>query len=359
MTEPHEDSDWVFSPIVFEEFDYLEYTEVSTTTPGLISQNQTSIVQLLIQACLDGSLQVADILISYGVNLEARHSYHMMTPLLVAFQEGHLCLALHLIILGADVTAVDRFGNTTLHYICNSGIKTENTACVLKLLIERGANVNIAGSFGATPLHITARDGWVEGGRVLLEAGVHPGGISYTNYVSMMHYGITPLLFAVKRRNEVFVQMLVEKGANVNESDGERNTPLHCIARFKTGSNIAAILLRAGADMTIRNSRLKTPYDIARDNKCVKVLAVFEAASTSAQIQTPLVFSFSIPPRQRSLPRLPLRRVPNFSTSPTITITTPAQVRNPTPTSSRISSEDEYEDQEASEDDYDYDYDEE
>lgn len=94
----------------------------------------------------------------------------------------------HLIDLGVDVNAKDRFGWTPLHYAARkkspAADPSLSTACV-KLLIDAGAEVNAKDKDGVTPMHrIVFESPWnLEMIEVLLAAGAKPTDI-FCNFVN-------------------------------------------------------------------------------------------------------------------------------------------------------------------------------
>ena len=95
--------------------------------------------------------------------------------------------------------------------------------------------------------------------------------------------GVTALHSAVRFRNPAAVEALLKYGANVNQAC-KRNgsTPLHR-AVTSTGApqtagkqaeakEIVAILLRYGADPTLKNKLGKIPADYVRDAEILKLL---------------------------------------------------------------------------------------
>jgi tankyrase len=88
--------------------------------------------------------------------------------------------------------------------------------------------------------------------------------------------GVTPLHHAVRFRSPAAVETLLEHGAVVNQACTRTgSTPLHravtstgapgTAGKFEEARSIIAILLRFGADGSIKNKQGKRPADYVRD----------------------------------------------------------------------------------------------
>lgn len=75
--------------------------------------------------------------------------------------------------------------------------------------------------------------------------------------------GATPLCTAVFLGRTEIAQLLIDAGADVNLSNRSLSTPLH-IAAFMGRAKEAELLLKAGADVNVRDERNLTPADILR-----------------------------------------------------------------------------------------------
>lgn len=111
----------------------------------------------------------------------------------------------------------------------------------IKLLVERGGDVHAKSHFHKTPLHSAA------------------------------FHGNSSLMIA-----------LLENKAEINALDMQNNTPLHVRVVKKDISDLSSIkiLLEAGADLTIKNSKGMTPIEAAEksdpNGNCVKILKTWE-----------------------------------------------------------------------------------
>jgi hypothetical protein len=117
-----------------------------------------------------------------------------------------------------DVSATNEDDNTAFHYFCQ---KYSNISMIgpFDRLVERGADVHAVNKFGETPLHkaifhsslkLTLLD-------LLLQRGADPNAVSTT--------GETPLHYAVHLGREDVVKFLLQKGADFMVESDEGKTP--------------------------------------------------------------------------------------------------------------------------------------
>ena len=67
---------------------------------------------------------------------------------------------------GIDFDKRDKYGNTSLMYVCLKGYKD-----ITKLILDNGANTNLANNESITPLHAVSENGNKEIAEMLLGAG--------------------------------------------------------------------------------------------------------------------------------------------------------------------------------------------
>lgn len=112
-------------------------------------------------------------------------------------------ILLMLMSVGADIHAVNDFGNTALHEAayCNNAV-----ACAI--LIRAGANPNQQNAEGLTALHTSTRNGLVDACRLILALGGDP---TITSDV-----GETPAEYATRFKNkeaEITIQVAMNRNA--------------------------------------------------------------------------------------------------------------------------------------------------
>ena len=127
-----------------------------------------------------------------------------MTPLHLACQEGHheVVMKLEYHLSAEDIRQEDREKNTALHLACEGGEKE-----TVKLLLEKGASIdgliNVRNVRDEAPIHFAARYGYDGIVDLLLERGVE---IDVRD-----NHGCTPLHHAARNDQEKMIQFLCER----------------------------------------------------------------------------------------------------------------------------------------------------
>ncbi|MBI4027589.1 MAG: ankyrin repeat domain-containing protein [Verrucomicrobia bacterium] len=224
------------------------------------------------------------------------------TPLHYAAQTGQTKAAQWLLDRGADVNAklywwghtssgkpVPRH-HTPLHLAAKKG-----HIDLVKLLLARGADGNAKDGLGVTPLHLAIQKGHIEMVKCILaykaNVNVRWEPSSFGHYManprkrpqsirpylkSGKRYGFTgtPLDYAVILENKPLVELLLARGADVNDGLGHNPTALHKAAG-RGDRDIVELLLAKGAEANAKlyQSHL-TPLHIAASDGCQQVVEV-------------------------------------------------------------------------------------
>ena len=172
------------------------------------------------------------------------------TALNAAFDKGEVDIALALLQRGADINALDIFGESSLYRAARDG----NRALV-KLLLEHQADVNVRTGNGRliTPLHFAAQVGELDICRLLLEHGA--------DLASRNSDGFVPLHVASGRGHLDIVEEFLSRGADPNAQDVRLWTPLHWASSGPL--EVAQSLVRHGAELDKTTVVQETPLHVA------------------------------------------------------------------------------------------------
>lgn len=173
-------------------------------------------------------------------SLEDIHGPVGVESLFLAIEQEDIEVVQALCAAGTHVNACDRFQSTPLMRAAAKG----STTCV-QFLLEVGANVNASDFVGWSPLRYAVKYVQTECVNLLLEAGAHVD--------ERDSQGITPLQAALQDNLSAYeakiecVRLLIEHGAEYYPI--LINAPKECVET----------LLKAGADINIKDDKGKTP----------------------------------------------------------------------------------------------------
>jgi uncharacterized protein len=183
-------------------------------------------------AALNSNTEIVRKLLDAGANANAATSGGD-TALMTAARVGSVDAVTLLLSSGARVDAkTSPRGQTALIWAV-----TENHADVVKLLVAHGADVNIHTA-------VTMRRGEYVPARAGFAAGP---GILRQRALPTADGGMTPLLFAVRDGNREMMRLLIELGADINQTSGNHTSPL-LIALLNGQVGLATDLLARGAN---------------------------------------------------------------------------------------------------------------
>ena len=127
---------------------------------------------------------------------------------------------------------------------------------ILAALLAKKPDVNAADIFGMTALMHATRRGQAEAARLLFTAGAK------AEVADML--GRTPLMYAAMNGHADTVNLLLKNGAQPNVKDKVGNTALILAAKYSGNAALAAALVKAGGDATIRDTHGRIPAEIAQ-----------------------------------------------------------------------------------------------
>lgn len=199
-----------------------------------------------------------------------------------AAKDGDIEQVKLLISKGVDINAKDKRGDTPLHKAADKGHRE-----VVELLITNGAAVKGWNNYWRRPLHVAAREGHRHVVELLLDKGAWPN--------ASAKFGQTPLHFAAPEGRTDVVELLIHKGADVNAKDADGETPLATAARGGH-RDMVELLIANGADFNAKSKGESTPLHSAASGgyKDVMQLLIAKGADVNAETvkgETPLHYA--------------------------------------------------------------------
>jgi ankyrin repeat protein len=180
------------------------------------------------------------------------HGVYGLRPLMYASIEGHTVVVDQLLRNCAKTNSKDRNRRTALHH----AVRHERVEAA-RLLLNRGADAEAKDQEGYSALHAAAQVGNVMLVRQLLEHAA-----SLESRCNGFHYeskdGCTPLHLAVGYGHADVMEILLDKGAEVDSKDAHKQTPLH-LATNRGYVEGSLILLRKGASVHAQSDLGTTP----------------------------------------------------------------------------------------------------
>ncbi len=153
-----------------------------------------------------------------------------------------------------SVNAKNNYLETPLHY--DVSLPYANKGITTSILLENGADVNAKNAKGRTSIEFPRASKEVR--KLLVKNGADPDTIVYNSS------GWTPLFFAIEGKDMEFIELLVNKGANVHAKDDLGNTVLRYAAC--SDSAILKFLLEntdIKKDINVKDGIQGTPlYDV-------------------------------------------------------------------------------------------------
>lgn len=159
-----------------------------------------------------------------------------------------------------DTNMTEVVSQKILHVAAAGGDKA-----MVKRWLDKGVDINSPNSDGQTVIHQALWSGWnttysdpaqAQRARdvfwLLVEAGADLNTLDFQGD-GILHKAVSPHWPPHASTGEI--QRLLQSGANINLPDDQGNTPLH----YANTPEVAALLIQAGADVTAKNKRGKTP----------------------------------------------------------------------------------------------------
>jgi ankyrin repeat protein len=228
------------------------------------------------QAAYSGDAAEVRRLIAAGADPRAANLFGA-TPIQLAAARGDAAVIRVLLDAGVNVDSPNAEGQTALMAVVRTG-----SLEAAQLLVKRGANVNARESWGGqTALMWAAAQAQPAMIRLLLKAGAHVDERSsvrdWQRRVTaegrpkdMNRGGLTALLYAARQGCVDCLKALLDKGADINQSDPDGGTAM-ILALLNYNWDAARFLIGAGADVNLWDIYGQTPLYVAVDMNTLPV----------------------------------------------------------------------------------------
>lgn len=229
-------------------------TPSSLNVPPTNAPSSTDLGNALNAAANTGHAALVQLLLKKGADVDDGRGYALQ----LAASEGHTAVVQLLLDNGAlpdrQVASSEELGfisSTALQAACEN-----NRVDVVEALIQHGADANLGGGTSTNPITAATRGAHPEILQLLLEA---PG--IDVNVVGGEDRS-TPLFNAAKYMSTDCVELLVQRGADINAPNAAGDTPL-IVAASRGDKTCVDMLCNNGADVTYRSPQRGLAFDVA------------------------------------------------------------------------------------------------
>lgn len=233
-------SDALGLPTLFYALDNLELMQFLLPYGANLSQSDPDGMTLIHYAVKRGNMEMIQLLVEFGADVNARNNQYQ-TPLMMAVgaPKPEECIRL-LVTFGADVNLFDRRGDTALHKAAFYGRNEE-----VRLLLEFGADPAILNLQEMSALHVAVENGFVEVVTLFLEH--EPTAVNDASIE-----GYAPIYYACMNGDEEMIDLLLDRGANINQRMYYGAPLLELLVERKRYKAVER-LMRAGANIELTN----------------------------------------------------------------------------------------------------------
>jgi ankyrin repeat protein len=239
-------------------------------------------------------VETASLLIDAGAHVNTANDLGV-SPLMLASTNGSVEMVNRLLDAGADPNRAARSGETVLMTAARTG-----TVGVVQALLDRGAAINAPEpNHGQTALMWAAAEKHPDITRELLARGAAPDLRSRT--------GFSALMFAAQQGDVASARLLLEAGADVNQTAADGNTPLlmasaslaaitasnyHILHRPSDHEAVAIALVERGADVSVPDSFGRTALHLAVETRKTQLVQALlsRGANPNARLTRGLPF---------------------------------------------------------------------
>lgn len=257
------------------------------------STDKFGMTPLHLAAANNSNPKVIDILIDKGLDMYARDD-SKKTPLQYAAKNPNKSIIEMFYNKGADIKKVFSDNVTLLHYAA-----VNKNPEIAGWLINKGLDIHAVEKNGWTPLHYAL---FIDNNTEMINFLLDRGAISDINkivdinppwYLKFMEYW--PLLHLVAFRNKTSdnIDLLIEKGAEIDFKDKNGSTPLHFAAEYNKEPDMINFLLKHHASINEKDKKGRTPVFLAaqlNENPQVAIALIKAGAKLDNEVQWKSIF---------------------------------------------------------------------
>ena len=256
---------------------YLFALMISSSNQNLSSKNFKNAQK--IDGLYESLFDTAKMLARMGVDVKQQENDRELLAIW-AIRSGNVKLLKFLVETGVDIQIKDAFLNVVQKH-------PEVLEVLVKdVIIKRNLGVNVRLYYNNTPLNYTAKAGSVEATRLLIE---HGADVNVKNNRS-----ITPLHEAARQGHLNIIKLLLNVDTNsiINCRDEDYRTALDLVA-CHSDANVARYLIEKGANVNDTNDYFRSPLMLAIDSKNTEVAKVL--LEHGANVNIPHLMSKDLP----------------------------------------------------------------
>lgn len=219
---------------------------------GIDVHPQTSLNRTVLDLAMESQadIEMVQLLLDYGVDINAQT--YSRTPLYVAVSNQSTSIVDLLLSRGADPNIPTNKGETALFHAVQLADES-----LTRTLLVHGANPNATTSNGTPTLHYALSSPLLVS--LLLDHGVD---------INQQAFGSSALHTVIRARPqhlqlEDMCRLLLDRGIDIHGQDIDGKTALHLAVEWPTEKGIVEILLERGADVNVVDNKGDTPAQAA------------------------------------------------------------------------------------------------
>jgi len=252
--------------------------------------------QQLLYGIKRGDIRIFKRALEKGADLDAEDS-DGNTPLLLACRTrrtGMFSMARQLLVNGANLQHRNRLGDTAFDFACGRGCPKT----IAFFIHHGGFDINAAGWHGLSQLHriLTPDYDFYRSDKYAACMAVLDNGADVN---AADPHGVTPLMKACSCGSRQLIQLLLDRGSLLMDRDAWGKTALHVAASREDDPPIEDVeeedprqavevvreLIERGADMSVRNNRDQTPFDLVANQDDADATEICNVLLTAYKVQ--------------------------------------------------------------------------